>query len=47
MDQGTSVEELSLLQGCSLGCVVRDLLHLEVNGLAVCYEGNSWRSVQH
>lgn len=47
MDQGTSVEELSLLRGCSLGCVVRDLLHLEVNGLAVCYEGNSWRSVQH
>ena len=47
LDQGASIEALSLLQGCSVGCVVRDLLHLEVNGLAVCYEGNSWHSVQH
>lgn len=47
IDQGSSVEELSLSLGCSIGSVVRDLLHLEVSGLAVCYEGNNWRSVQH
>ena len=46
LDQGTSVEELSLLQGRSPGSVVRDLLQIELNGLAVCYEGNQWRSVR-